>query len=232
MLPLKSVESKPDFKQAHRAQTSLLAPVERRALLWLARHMPARVNSDHLTALGFLSIAAAGVSYWYSRFHRVGLIWVMVFLLLNWFGDSLDGTLARVRNRQRPRYGFYIDHILDACGTFLLLGGMALSGFMSERIGLGLLLVYLLLNIEVYLATYTMGTFQMSFWKFSPTELRVLLIIGNVALFYRPVVTIAGHRFFLFDVGALCGILGMTAMLVVAIVRHTLQLYSEEALPE
>ncbi|MBM3748897.1 MAG: CDP-alcohol phosphatidyltransferase family protein, partial [Acidobacteria bacterium] len=176
---------KAEFQEAHRAQVSLLAPVEKKALLWLARHTPAWINPDHLTALGLASMLGAGLSYWYASRSRTGLWLVIVCLALNWLGDSLDGTLARYRNRQRPRYGFYVDHVVDALGTFFLLAGLGLSGYMSERIAMGLLIVYFLLTIEVYLATYTLGTFHLSFWKFSPTELRILLMIGNVALMFR-----------------------------------------------
>jgi phosphatidylglycerophosphate synthase len=190
--------------------------------------MPAAVNPDHLTALGFLGMIAAGLGYWYAHYDTLGLWIVIAALVVNWFGDSLDGTLARVRDRQRPRYGFYVDHILDAFGTLALLLGLALSGYMSERIALGLIIVYFLLNIEVYLATYTIGKFHMSFWKFSPTELRVLLIMGNLALLWRPVAPLFGREFRLFDVGGAIGIAGMALMAVNAAVRHTVQLYREE----
>jgi phosphatidylglycerophosphate synthase len=155
---------------------------------------------------------------------------VIVCLALNWLGDSLDGTLARVRNRQRPRYGFYVDHVVDALGALFLLGGLALSGFMSERIALGLLIAYLLLSIEVYLATYTLGTFHISFWKFSPTELRILLAIGNLALVWHPDAHLAGTDWRLFDVGGAVGIAGMGVMLAVAVARHTRALYAAEPL--
>ncbi|MFH1018925.1 MAG: CDP-alcohol phosphatidyltransferase family protein, partial [Pseudomonadota bacterium] len=177
---------KKSFREASRAQLSLLAPLEKKCLIWLAQHTPRWINSDHLTALGLVSLLGAGLSYWYSRFDRSGLLLAIVFLVLNWLGDSLDGTLARVRNRLRPKYGFYVDHVVDAFGTFFLLVGLGLSGYMSERIAAGLLIAYFLLSIEVYLATYTIGTFHLSFWKFSPTELRILLCIGNVVLFFRP----------------------------------------------
>jgi phosphatidylglycerophosphate synthase len=154
-----------------------------------------------------------------------------VALAVNWFGDSLDGTLARVRNRLRPRYGFYVDHITDAIGTFFLIGGLGLSGYMSPNIALGLLIAYFMLSIEVYLTTYTIGTFHLSFWSFGPTELRVLLCIGNIALFYRPEVTLLGRRFLLFDIGGAIGIAGMALMLVWSAVRHTRQLYEAERLP-
>jgi hypothetical protein len=111
------------------------------------------------------------------------------------------------------------------------MGGLALSSYMTPYIGLGLLIAYLLLSIEVYLTTYTIGSFHLSFWSFGPTELRLLLCIGNIALFFRPVVHLAGREFLLFDVGGAIGICGMLAMLIWASVRHTIQLYNEERLP-
>jgi phosphatidylglycerophosphate synthase len=219
------------FQEASRAQVSFLAPIEKRCLIWLARRTPAWINSDHLTALGLISLLGAGLSYWYAHSNRLGLLLAIACLVLNWLGDSLDGTLARVRNCQRPRYGFYVDHMVDALGTFFLLGGMALSGYMSPVVAGGLLVVYFLLSIEVYLATYTIGTFHISFWKFSPTELRILLMIGNLTLLYRPMARIAGHTWPLFDFGGTIGICGMAAMLVVAVARHTAHLYRAEPLP-
>ena len=213
------------FRCAERTQTSLLSGVEKKALLWLAQRIPEWVSSDHMTALGFVSLLAVGLSYWYSRYSRIGLLLVAVFFVLNWFGDSLDGTLARVRNRQRPRYGFYVDHILDACGSVSVFVGLALSGYMSERIAVGLLVAYFLLSIEVYLATYTVGKFHLSFGAFSPTELRLLLIIGNIALLSKPLVTLAGRQYLLFDIGGLIGIVGMSVALLWAIVKHTAYLH-------
>jgi len=153
------------------------------------------------------------------------------FLALNWFGDSLDGTLARVRNRQRPRYGFYVDHVVDMFGTFFLVSGLALSGYMSSSIAFGCLLAYFMLSIEVYLATYTIGTFHLSFWKFSPTELRILLAIGSLVLLWRPNAQILGYSAPLFDVGGAIGIAGMALLLVIAVIRHTVHLYRAERLP-
>src|ERR1700693_2249031 len=147
----------PTFREAERKQLSFLAAMEKKTLIWLALRMPAWVNSDHLTMLGFVAMFAAGLCYWAAGSDRRALILVIVALAVNWFGDSLDGTLARVRNRLRPRYGFYVDHITDAIGTFFLMGGLALSTYMSPSIALGLLIAYFLLSIEVYLTTYTIG---------------------------------------------------------------------------
>ena len=209
----------------------MLAVTEKKVLVWLAERMPSWVNSDHLTLLGFVAMFAAGLCYWISSWDRRALIGVIIALAVNWFGDSLDGTLARVRQRLRPRYGFYVDHITDAIGTFFLLGGLALSGYMNPFIALGLLIAYFLLSIEVYLTTHTIGTFNLSFWSFGPTELRVLLCIGNIALFYRPVVTLFDRQMLLFDIGGAVGIVGMGLMLVWTSLRHTRQLYNAERLP-
>jgi phosphatidylglycerophosphate synthase len=224
--------NKPGFTEAQRAQLSMLAPLEKKTLLWLAHRMPEWVNSDHLTVLGLVSLLGAGLSYWYASASQAGLLMVIGFLILNWFGDSLDGTLARVRNRQRPRYGFYVDHVVDMFGTFFLLGGLGLSGYMSLPVAIGLIIAYFMLTIEVYLTTYTIGTFHMSFWKFSPTELRILLAIGNLALLAGQTHgVIAGRTFLVFDVGGVIGIAGLVAMLLVAVIRHTAHLYKAERLP-
>lgn len=217
------------FRPAPRDQSSFLAPLEKRCLAWLARRTPSRINPDHLTALGLAALAGAGLSYWLAGYHSIGLVLATACLALNWLGDSLDGTLARARNRQRPRYGFYVDHMVDAFGTLFLLAGLAASGYMSPAIAAGLAVAYFLLSIEVYLATYTLGTFHLSFWKFSPTELRVLLAIGNAALFWRP--RVLDGQYLLFDVGGATGIAGIAVMLIVAVARHTAQLYREERLP-
>lgn len=219
----------PGFREAERAQVSFLAPAEKRCLLWMARRTPRFINSDHLTALGFLAMLGAGAGYWYASRNRNGLLWVVAFLFLNWLGDSLDGTLARFRNQQRPKYGFYVDHVVDMLGTCFLLVGLALSSYMAAWIAIWLLIVYFMLSIEVYLATYTLGTFHLSFWKFSPTELRLLLMVGNIALYVRgPLVRLFGGVYRLYDIGGLIGLAGMSLMLVVAIAKHTAALYRAE----
>jgi phosphatidylglycerophosphate synthase len=216
--------------ETERIHESILSSIEKKALIWLAQRMPRWLNSDHLTTLGFLSLAAVGLSYWNSRHSKAGLVFAIVFFVLNWFGDSLDGTLARVRNRQRPRYGFYVDHVLDAFGSVFVFAGLAVSGYMSERIAVGLLVAYLLLSIEVYLTTHTIGKFHLSFAAFSPTELRLLLIAGNLALLYKPLVPLAGKEYLLFDVGGAIGIAGLGVAVVWSAVEHATFLYRSERL--
>src|SRR6266849_7450755 len=195
------------FRDAEREQTSILAPLERAALMGLARRMPAWVNSDHLSILGLVGMLGAGACYAASKRNPLMLHLVNVFIFLNWFGDSLDGTLARYRDRQRPRYGFYVDHIIDTFGALFFIFGLALSGFMSERVATALLIVFLMLAINSYLAAYALGVFKISQWKLGPTEMRLLLIIGNVFLIYHP--RAYHQRYLLYDVGGVVAIIGM-----------------------
>lgn len=224
---------KTDFRSADRAHLSFLAVIEKQCLVWIAKRLPRWVTSDQLTALSLIAMLGAGASYWCARTNPVGLLLVIVWLAVNWFGDSLDGTLARVRNQQRPRYGFYVDHIADTFGALFLLGGLALSGYMSLLVAAGLLLAYYMLSIEVFLATYTVGTFHMSFGGFGPTELRILLAIGNLALYFHPgvpMVRVLGGEYRLFDVSGLIAMGGMLLMMIAAAVKHTLMLYRAEPL--
>ena len=167
------------------------------------------MNSDHLTLIGFAAMFLAGASYALARTHRAGLLLATFFLALNWFGDSLDGTLARLRNRQRPRYGFYVDHMIDTFGGLFLMGGLAISGFIDWKIALGMYVVFLMLSVEIYLATYTVGTFRLSFAKFGPTEIRILLALGNVALWFHVEAHVGRIDLPPFYVGGIVAIAGM-----------------------
>ncbi|HKY21574.1 MAG TPA: CDP-alcohol phosphatidyltransferase family protein [Vicinamibacterales bacterium] len=219
------------FIEAQRNSTGLLTGVERHTLLWLAARMPARIHSDHLTALGVASMCLVGASFALSSRYPVALWGVVVFLALNWFGDSLDGTVARVRGHQRPRYGFYVDHVLDTFGALFVLGGLAISGHMTPLVAAGFLIAYYILSIEVYLATYCMGKFQMSFWGWGPTELRILLAIGALTLFVKPIVSIAGVAMPLFDVGGIVAMVGLIVTAIVSASGNTRRLYAAEPLP-
>jgi archaetidylinositol phosphate synthase len=218
------------FKDASRELTSVLAGAEKRALVWLAQRMPHWVNSDHLTALGFFGMIMAGLSYWLARWNPLALLLAILWLAINWFGDSLDGTLARVRNCQRPRYGYYVDHVADVVGQLCLLGGMGLSGYMSPMVALGVLVAFLMLSNEVYLATHVRATFKITFWNLGPTELRVIIAVGNIAAFFHPYTSIVGPRLLLFDVGGVVAIVGLVATFVVSAIRNTRALYREEPL--
>lgn len=227
----KVVAQKTGFQEAKRIQESFLARLEKKTLLWLAQRTPSWINSDHLTLLGLLSMAGAGGAYWWSRTSRLGLILVVICLALNWLGDSLDGTLARFRGHSRPRYGFYVDHVVDAFSALFLLGGLALSGHMSHGIALGLLIAYLLLSIEIYLATYALGEFRISYFKMGPSELRIVLSIGTLVLLKKSVVHLLGRSYRLFNVAGTLGISGMMLVLVISAVQHTIRLYRQEQIP-
>ena len=220
------------FVSAIREHHSVLAAAEKRALIAIAARIPARINSDHLTALGALSMAAAGAAFWIAPHWPPALLLVILCLGLNWFGDSLDGTLARVRRHERPRYGFYLDHVLDAGGILVLLTGLALSGYIGPVAMLAFLVAYYLLSIEVYLATHALGRFHLSFWGLGPTELRILLAIGTLKLFSGADVTILGHSMLIFDLGAWIGAAGLLVTAVIAAAKHTQELYRMEPLPK
>ena len=224
-------EARPSrFVNAPRIHTAVTASLEKRLLTWMAHRTPAAINSDHLTALGFVAQILAGGAYALASRDARSLWLVNLFLVLNWLGDSLDGTLARVRNRQRPRYGFYVDHVADTFGALALMAGLGCSGYVHWPIAAGMLAGYYVLSIESYLATYTLGRFHLSQGLFGPTELRILLIAGNIALLHHPYATVAGGSFLLFDVGGLVAIGAMAVMAVAAALRHTAALYREERL--
>jgi archaetidylinositol phosphate synthase len=220
------------FPDMLRVQESWVAAAEKRALLWLAARIPDRIGPDHLTALGLAAQIGAGACYALAAWNRYALLGTIACLALNWLGDSLDGTLARVRQRLRPRYGFYVDHMVDSFGGLALMGGLALSGYMHPWIAIGLLVAFLMLSIQSYLATHALGEFRISFWRFGPTELRILLAVGNLALFWRPVVHLFGGIYRLFDVGGAIGLAGMALMVVVFTLQNTIRLYREERIPQ
>jgi phosphatidylglycerophosphate synthase len=219
------------FQPAQRINQSLTASLEKRGLEWMAQRAPHWLTSDQLTALGLAAQIGAGLSYALSRYNHYALLLVIACIALNWFGDSMDGTLARVRRKSRPRYGFYVDHIVDAFGAIALMSGLALSGFVHWQIAIGMLVGFLLLSCESYLATYTLSQFQMSQGLFGPTEIRILLIAGTLALLRSPFSTVFGYKLLLFDLGGIIATACMFATAIALSIRHTVQLYREEPLP-
>jgi archaetidylinositol phosphate synthase len=215
-----------------RELNSVLSGLEKRTLVWLAERMPPRCNSDHLTAIGAIAMLGTGLSFAAARFASWPLLLVPAFLAINWFGDSLDGTLARVRNTQRPRYGFYVDHVVDVWNATMLFGGLSVSGLASPWIAGGLLVAYLLLAAESFLATHALGVFRITFAGFGPTELRIILSIGALVASVKPIVHPFGlGAFRLFDVGGLVGVVGMLAAFAISAVRNGRELYRAEPLP-
>lgn len=227
-MPMAASKGMTGFASALRVNHSLTAAVEKRALEAMAGRMPKWVSSDQLTILGLAAQLAAGVAYALSTYNRYALLLVNMFLVLNWFGDSMDGTLARVRRQQRPRYGFYVDHMVDVFGAVALMCGLALSGFIHWLVAIAMLIGFLLLASESYLAAYTLTSFEMSHGFFGPTEIRVLLVVGNLALLHSPYANVFGYQVFLFDLGGAFASAGMLAMVLSTTVRHTAQLYRLE----
>jgi len=213
-----------------RLNKSLLAASEKRLLIWIAERLPRCLHSDHLSALGLLAMAGAGAAFMLMRSDPVAGAGLVAFcLLLNWFGDSLDGTLARVRSQLRPRYGYYVDHVIDLAGTAMLFAGLAASGFMSPLVAALFVASFFLVSGETYLATHARGVFKMSFLGVGPTELRIILAAGAVALIGSPVVSPLGMaEVRLFDLGGMVGVAGMVTTFIVSSVRNAHALYLEE----
>lgn len=226
-----AIKDEAGFVTAQRVNQALTASIEKRILHWMAERAPNWLTSDQLTLLGLSAQIGAGIFYALSRYNRYALLLVILCLVLNWLGDSLDGTLARVRQQQRPRYGFYVDHMVDIFGSAALMCGLGCSGFLHWQTAMAMLVAFLILSSESYLATYTLSRFQLSQGIFGPTEIRILLILGNLALLRSPYSTLFGHTMLLFDLGGTIAAIGMFAMAIVITLHHTAQLYRQEPLP-
>jgi archaetidylinositol phosphate synthase len=179
---------------AAREKTFLLARPETRVLEWIARRLPSRVMPDHLTLLGVLAAVGIAAAYALSNRDPVWLWAASGLLVVHWLGDSLDGTLARVRRTERPRYGYYLDHLVDAVATALIGVGLGLSPHMLLVTGLAIVIAYLVLSINTYLETNALGVFSLGYGRLGPTEARLALIAVNVllALGLAPAMTVAG----------------------------------------
>ncbi len=193
----------------------LLARLEKRVLLWLAARLPERMLPDHLTAIGIVGSTLVGAGYLLSNRNEDWLLLACAGLVINWFGDSLDGTLARFRHIERPRYGFYLDHLTDAYSTIAIGVGLGLSPYMIVAIGMAIVIAYLVLSINVYLETHVFGRFAASYGTFGPTEARIMLIVLNLtALTLGPMTfTVSGLAFTMFDLAGLAIVGGMGLLL-------------------
>ena len=219
------------FREARRELAGLTAGMEKRALAWLAARLPAWVTPDQLTGLGLAAMLLGGAAYAGSGRHP-SLLWaVNLALALNWFGDSLDGTLARHRGRLRPRYGFYVDHVSDVFGALFLVGGLALSGHMAGGVAWGLLVAYLVFSVNLYLTTHTLGRFKMSFGPVGGTELRLILAAANLAVLEWPTVSLFDRTVRLFDVFGLLGAVGLSGTLLKSVADTTRELHRLESRP-
>jgi phosphatidylglycerophosphate synthase len=215
---------------APREKTFLLADVESRVLTWIAERLPARVLPDHLTALGVAAAAGIAAAYALSNESSLWLWAASALLVVHWLGDSLDGTLARVRKSERPRYGYYLDHLVDALATALIGIGLGLSPHMLLATGLLIVVAYLVLSINTYLETPVFGRFSLGYGRFGPTEARIALIAVNaaMALGLGLSVEVLGVQATLLDAVGLAGAGGMLVALLVRAARNLRRLAEVE----
>ncbi len=175
-----------DKKQAARIQTSILNPLEKKVLVWLAQRMPSWVTSDMLTFVGFLGAIVMATGYALANLNLNWLWLSCLGLLINWFGDSLDGSLARVRNTQRKTYGFYIDHNVDVINETIMFVGVGLSPLVNMSFAMFALVAYFMLSIYVYIDCHLKGEMRLTYAGMGPTEFRLILIIVNICFIYIP----------------------------------------------
>ena len=190
-----------DIKDHHRVNDILLGPLERPAIAWLVEHLPAWVTPDHLTFLGFLAAIFIGVCYWLTNFD-LRFIWLVnLGFLLNWFGDSLDGSLARYRKIERPKYGFFIDHTVDTISEVFIFLGIGLSPLVNFELDCIALVGYLCMANLVYITTSVEGEFRISYGSLGPTEARTIAIISNIVIFFigNPMIKLPFGEFSLYN---------------------------------
>ncbi|MEQ1870687.1 MAG: CDP-alcohol phosphatidyltransferase family protein [Vicinamibacterales bacterium] len=215
-----------------RDNRSVLAGSERRLLIAIARRLPPQISSDHLSLVALTAMVVAGAGFAAMRVTPWGAAVVAGALAANWFGDSLDGTLARVRGHERPRFGYYVDHAIDLAGTVALFVGLACSTLISPLISVAVLAGYLLVCAEVYLATHAVGVFRMSNLGVGPTELRLLLITGAWFAAVHPAVYVPGlGAIRLFDIGGAVALVGFVGVFTTSALRQTRHLYRLEPIP-
>lgn len=185
------------INQHKRVNDILLGPLERPALHWLAAHMPAWVTPDICTAIGVLGVLLTMISYGLSNYNPNYLWLASLGLVINWYGDSLDGTLARYRDIERPRYGFYIDHTTDVVSQVMIFLGLGLTPYVSFNIACLALISYMMLSVLVYVRTYVVGEFKISYGRLGPTEGRALAVLLNTSMYFFGLQNIVfGHRTF------------------------------------
>jgi phosphatidylglycerophosphate synthase len=218
-----------EFREAPRDLRGLTTGLERAALRWLVPRVPAWLTPDRLTGTAFASMLAGGLLYWMSA-RRPGLLHaVNACLFVNWLGDSLDGAVAKHRGRAQPRYGFYIDHMLDNVGVAALLGGLCASGLVAPALGAVVVVLYLLFQLHMHMSVYTRGVFQMSFAGVGGTEMRLLLVLGNLAVLVQPRWAVFGYDVRPYDAIAAPAALLLVGSLVVTIVRTAIELEHVDA---
>ncbi len=213
-----------NIKDHKRVNDILLGPLERPALQWLAAHMPAWVSPDVLTVTGIIGSLVIFASYVLSRLHPAYL-WLATFgFIVNWFGDSLDGTLARYRHIERPKYGFYIDHVTDVLTEIIIILGLGLTPYITFAVASMLCICYITMSVLVYVRMNVMGEFKISYGKLGPTEVRVLAVGLNTAMFFGGV-----YRFTL-SLGAVTALISPYDLVVTVISLLLLYFFADTSI--
>jgi phosphatidylglycerophosphate synthase len=219
-----------DIKDHERINDILLGPLERPALQWLAAHMPAWMTPDILTGIGTFGAVVIAVSYWLTNYNE-WLLWLASLgFVINWFGDSLDGTLARFRKIERPKYGFFIDHTVDALNETIIFLGFGLSPYLRFEIACLALIGYLLMSVLVYVSTAVSGVFKISYGKLGPTEIRAIAILINTFIFFfgNPTINLPTGRTGVVDLAALVVALALFLIFIGSSLQQAKQLSKED----
>ena len=202
---------------AVRIQTSVLNALEKKVLVWLAERQPKWMTSDILTYIGTFGAVVIASGYILSAWN-INFLWLSSLgYIINWYGDSLDGTLARVRKTQRPIYGYYLDHTIDAINEVMIFVGVGLSGLMHLEIALLALVMYLLMTINVSINAHLKKEFKLTYASMGPTEFRIIMIITNTLFaMIRPLREFS-HCFMLCDHMFMLGALDYIGILIIII---------------
>lgn len=213
-----------------RVNDILLGPLERPALQWLAQRMPKFVTPDVLTLIGLLGSFITGLSYYLTTYDKIFLWIADLGLVINWFGDSLDGTLARYRKIERPKYGYFIDHTLDSLSIIIIAVGAGLSPYTRFDFVMFALVGYLLMSVLVYIRTYVYGVFKISYYKIGPTEVRLIIIILNTLVYFFGANEFAyeDEKYTILDVGALVFGIGLIILFIISVIFEGNKLKKEE----
>ncbi len=221
-----------ETKQATRIQTSLLNGVEKKALVWLAERQPKWMTSDILTGIGFIGALIIAAGFILTK-KNIDFLWISSFgLLVNWYGDSLDGTLARVRKKQRPIYGYYLDHTVDCINESVMFIGAGLSGLMvNPSLALAVLVLYLLMTINVSVNAHLKSEFRLTYAKLGPTEFRVIMIIVNTLfIFIKPLSEFRReYHLFGYDFGMKALDFVAVGMIVILAVMYLVTIFTDAA---
>jgi phosphatidylglycerophosphate synthase len=219
-----------DIKDHERINDILLGPLERPALQWLAAHMPNWMTPDILTGIGTFGAVLIAVSYWLTNYSEWFLWLASLGFVINWFGDSLDGTLARFRKIERPKYGFFIDHTVDALNETIIFLGFGLSPYLRFEIACLALIGYLLMSVLVYVSTAVSGVFKISYGKLGPTEIRVIAILINGFIFFfgNPTIPLPTGSTSLIDLAALVIALALFLIFIGSSFQQAKQLAKED----